>query len=185
MPVFRSALQGEILAAILLHPEDEITLSTLAARSGAPMSNVHREVERLVTAGVVTERTVGRSRLLRANVANPAVRPLTELVAMTFGPVEVVREEFSGIAGAKTVLIFGSWAARYLGEEGPPPRDVDVLVVGKVAWREVYAAADRAERRLGVPVQPVVRSAATFAADEDPFVRQVKSTPSVVVVGDG
>jgi predicted nucleotidyltransferase len=184
MPVFRSALQGDILAAILLHPADEVTLSTLAARAGAPMSNVHREVERLVTAGIVSERTLGRSRLLRANVSNPAVRPLTDLVALTFGPLEVVRDEFGDVEGVERLVIFGSWAARYLGEPGPPPRDVDVLVVGKPRRQDVYAAADRAERRLGVPVQPIVRGVATFDADDDPLLHQIKSAPYVAVVGD-
>jgi hypothetical protein len=43
----------------------------------------------------------------------------------------VIAEEFA-IPGVKQVVIFGSWAARYAGRAGPPPHDIDVLVVGKV-----------------------------------------------------
>ena len=183
MPVFRSGLQGEVLAATLLHPTEEITLSMLAARVGAPVSTVHREVERLVTAGVLTERTQGRSRLLRANHANPAVRPLTDLVALTFGPLEVVREEFADVDGVQRVVIFGSWAARYLGDPGPPPRDVDVLVLGSPSRLDVYAAADRAEARLGMPVQAIVRSVRRYDDGTDQLARQIRSGPAVTVAG--
>jgi hypothetical protein len=34
--------------------------------------------------------------------------------------------------------IFGSWAARYLQTPGPPPHDLDVLVVGRPARGSVY-----------------------------------------------
>ncbi len=48
------------------------------------------------------------------------------------GPADVVtgRDEFAGLEGVVQVVIFGSWAARYEGERGLPPNDVDVLVVG-------------------------------------------------------
>jgi len=62
------------------------------------------------------------------------------------------------------VLIFGSWAARYRGTVGPRPYDVDVLVIGDIERAAVYAAADRAETRLGMQVNPVVRSAAQRSA---------------------
>jgi predicted nucleotidyltransferase len=55
-----------------------------------------------------------------------------------------VAEEFPGLQGAEHVLIFGSWAARYHQHPGKPPRDLDVLVVGRPSRDEVYDAADRA-----------------------------------------
>ena len=183
MPVFRSALQGQVLAAILLRPTEEVTLTDLARRFGAPLSTVHREVRRLAAAQIISERAVGPARLLRANVSNPAVRPLTELVALTFGPVHVVREEFENVPHVERVLIFGSWAARYLGEPGPPPRDVDVLVIGKPSRADVYAAADRAEARLGLPVQAVVRPHDAFDRPHDALLRQIASAPFVPVIG--
>jgi predicted nucleotidyltransferase len=182
MPVFRSAVQAEVLAALLLHPAVERTLTDLAAHVGAPVSTVHDEVSRLVGAALLSERTLGRSRLLRANTANPAVAPLTELVLLTYGPRTVVAEEFLGVP-AERVLIYGSWAARYHGEPGPPPRDIDVLVVGDQVDRALmYDAADRAERRIGVPVHPVVVSAAAFEARETPLVREIAASPVLVVL---
>jgi predicted nucleotidyltransferase len=180
-PVLRSDAQARLLAVLLLHPELEHSASDLARRLGVPLTTLHDEVQRLLTAGILTAREVGRSKLLRANPANRMVGPLTELVLTSFGPDVVVREEFAGLAGVDEVVVFGSWAARFHGEAGPLPADVDVLVVGAPDRTEVYDAADRAQARLGFAVNPTVVSASRWAAADDPLVRQVKSAPVLLL----
>jgi hypothetical protein len=49
--------------------------------------------------------------MVRANPDNRLVKPLTELLLLSWGPLQVVAEEFAGLRGAGHVLIFGSWAA--------------------------------------------------------------------------
>lgn len=44
LPLLRSALQGEILALILLNPGQEWSLTDLASRVGASVSTAQREV---------------------------------------------------------------------------------------------------------------------------------------------
>lgn len=183
IPVLRSRVQGELLAELLLHPTAELSIRELSRRVGASVSTVHAEVERLVTARILDERTEGRSRLLRAGAA-PVVRPLTEVVALTFGPLPVLADEFRDVPGVDRVLIFGSWAARYHGAPGPPPHDVDVLVVGEPKRPDVYAAADRAERRLRREVNPFVVTAARLSTDDSPLLRQVRASPTVDVIGE-
>jgi hypothetical protein len=183
MPVFRSQVQGAMLAEVLLRPTQEFSLTDLADRAGAALSTVYDEANRLVTAGIFTERRVGRSRLVRASSSNPAVRPLTDLVAFTFGPFSVVGDAFRDVANVERVLLYGSWAERYLGTSGPPPRDVDVLVIGHPKRAEVYAAADAAESRLGRAVNPVVVSAQRFEANADALIRDIRASPVVEVLG--
>jgi predicted nucleotidyltransferase len=57
-------------------------------------------------------------------------RPLTDLLTVTYGPLPVLTEELRTVPGIAKAYLYGSWAARYSGEPGPPPNDVDVLVVG-------------------------------------------------------
>jgi len=80
------------------------------------------------------------------------------------------------------VLIFGSWAARYHQRHGPPPHDLDVLVVGQPARHAVYDAADRAQQRLGMPVNPVIRTGDAWRQAADPLVQQIQSSPLVTVL---
>lgn len=183
-PVLRSDAQARMLAVLLLHPEQERTASELARQLELPLTTVHGEVQRLLTAGILTSRDVGRSKLLRANPDNRMVAPLTELVLTSFGPDVVVREEFGALEGALEVLVFGSWAARFHGQTGPLPADVDVLVVGSPDRGAVYDAADRAQERLGFPVNPTVVSPGRWAADDDALVQQVKRAPTLVLCSE-
>jgi DNA-binding transcriptional ArsR family regulator len=181
MPIFRSRHQADLLAWLFLHPAQEYTLTELAQRLDVPLPTLHREVQRLVDAGLLRARTIGRSRLLRANTDNRAAAPLTQLLELTFGPHVVVAEEFD-IPGVERVLIFGSWAERYHGGAGPPPNDVDVLLIGTPDRGDVYDAADRAQARLGLPVNPVVRTPNQWRASGDALIKQVKASATVPVI---
>lgn len=184
MPIFRSAHQAELLTALLIHPDRDYSVTELARQLNVPLTTLHREIQRLEDAGLLVSRPVGRSRLVRANPANRLVPPLTELLLAAFGPVPVISEEFADL-GARLVAIFGSWAARYRGEPGPPPNDVDVLLVGTVDRAAAYAAAQRTEQRIGFPVNPTIISEQRWSRTNDPLVRIVKASPIVEVIGAG
>jgi hypothetical protein len=100
---------------------------------------------------------------------------LTQLTLVMFGPQTVIADEFNEL-GADRVLVFGSWAARYHGEVGPVPADIDVLLLGDgLDGAAVYAAAERAEARLGMPVNPVLRPAqAWIDPGADPLLLEVQ-----------
>jgi predicted nucleotidyltransferase len=181
LPIFRSRHQAELLAWLLLHPDQEVGLTELAKRLDVPLTTLHREAQRLVIAELLTARTLGRNRLLRANPANRATAPLTALLELSFGPQTVVAEEFA-VPGAERVVIFGSWAERYNGTVGPPPHDIDVLVVGNPDRGEVYDAADRAQQRLGLQVNPVLRTTAQWAEGTDPLVQQINASTTLTVI---
>lgn len=181
MATFRSQAQGEILARVLL-ASDQLTISDLARALDLPFATVQREVARLVEAGILRDHRVGRARQLSANTESPAYRPLRDLVMVAFGPRQVVLDEFARAVGLTALYIFGSWAARYQGEPGPEPGDIDVLVVGDVDRDDAYDAADRAARRLGREVNLTVVSTARWAAAEQPFLAELRRRPMVALI---
>ncbi|MFI6097380.1 ArsR family transcriptional regulator [Lentzea sp. NPDC051213] len=186
LPVLRSRLQAGILATLLLSPDMELSLTDLAKRVDGSMGGVHNEVERLEQAGILTSRQVGRTRLVRAG-ASALVEPLTRLIELAFGPQQVVAEEFGGLQGVAEILIYGSWAARLHGEPGAEPRDIDVMVVASTEQSadraDVYAAADRAEKRLAKAVNPTVVSAKRWAtqSQDDALLQEISTRPVVKI----
>jgi hypothetical protein len=183
LPVLRSHHQAELLTVLLLHPEREYTQTELARLVKTPLTTVQREVERLVEAGLITERRVGRARLVQANQRSRYIGPLTELMTIAFGPHVVLGEEFAGLAKIDAVAIYGSWAARYHGAPGPAPNDLDVLVIGHPDRADLYAAAERTEQRLTLPVNPTLCSPQRWKDASDAFIQHVKSAPLVWVRG--
>jgi len=181
-PVFRSQAQAEILAATLLYPDREQTITDLSKRLDIPLATVSDEVGRLVRSEILGVRKIGRSNLLRPNVANRLVSPLTDIVLATMGPHLLVREAFADVKGVQFVLIYGSWAARYQGEPGPPPNDLDILVIGTPTRAVVYEAADSVEQRSGLTVNPIIASPKRWADQADPLMSQIKASPTVEAI---
>ncbi|MFC4006346.1 hypothetical protein ACFOY2_03880 [Nonomuraea purpurea] len=81
------------------------------------------------------------------------------------------------------MAIFGFWANRYLGEPGPPPNDIDVMVMGRPSRTDVYEAAERVEARLGISVNPVIITRDRWTQATDPLVKQIRSSPLIWVKG--
>ena len=181
LPLLRSRVQGELLALTYLHPESEYTLTQAAGRVSASVKSVHQEVNRLVEAGLLRERRIGNARLIRAATDNPLAEHLGGLLALTYGPLPVISEALSHIEGILEAYIYGSWAARYSGIPGPPPNDIDVLVVGAPDRYAVDAAVedlrDVLDRDVNVHTMPM--SVWSIEPPTDPFVATVKSRPLV------
>jgi predicted nucleotidyltransferase len=178
-PLLRNSAQGDVLAQTLLHPGREFSLSDLRRLTGHGLSMVHKEVNLLVDGGVLLDRRAGRTRQVSANLDYPLIGPLTTIVEATYGPLPVISEELTGLAGIEAVYIYGSWAARRAGESGPLPRDIDVLVVGNVNRRELAAAAQQATTRLLTEVNARPVSSQAWSSAEDPFIKTIQLRPMV------
>jgi predicted nucleotidyltransferase len=183
-PILRSDTQGRILARVLIDPSRGYSLSDLVRLADSSMPTVQREIDRAERAGIVTTAKVGPTRVVRANVDHPLHAAVSQLVLATYGPPALVAAEFEPIESALAVLLFGSWAARFRGEPGRSPNDVDVLVIGSPDRDAVDEAAERAEQIIGLPVQATVRSRSQWRAARDPFIQQVRARPLVVVLVD-
>lgn len=181
LPLLRSQTQGDLLALLYLDPEHEYTISEAARRVGASFQTVHHEVGRLVQAGLLKDRRHGNNRLVRAVVDSPLSRPLTDLLAATYGPLPVLTAGLAAVPGVQRAFIYGSWAARHSGEPGPPPHDVDVLVVGNADVDDVDDVARAAEQRLGreVNIRRIRPEAWEQPATTDAFLTSVRTRPLV------
>lgn len=183
-PMLRSNTQGRLLARILADPATEHNLTELVEWTHSSMPTVSREVERAEQAGIVTSRKTGPTRLVRANQDHPLYPAVRQLILGTYGPPAVIAETFADLAGAEAVVLFGSWAARYVGQPGRAPNDIDVLVIGEVDLDAMHDAADAAERQIGLPVQATARTRDAWLGADESFIREVRSRPLVPVLVD-
>lgn len=178
LPIFRSQQQAELLALLLGDPELELSLTDLAGRTGIPHPSVYREVERAESAGLVTSRRIGRTRLVRANVDSPYYEGLADVLTRAFGVPAVLADSVREVEGVDEAYIFGSWAARHAGDRGVRPvGDIDLLVLGEPDRDVLYDAVRVAEQRLGREVQVTVREAGWLEQGSGSFHDTVVSRP--------
>jgi hypothetical protein len=180
-PLLRSDTQGRVLAQLFLHPESDYTVSGLAKLAHATLPTVLRDVDRLVDSKYLTERRVGRNRMIGVNIEHPLYAPLKQIVTYAYGPTAVLPPLLSGIAGVDAAYIYGSWAARFGGEPGAEPQDIDVLVIGDAEPSQFYGVAREASGVLGREVNINVISSSRWADADDGFIHTVQSRPLVAL----
>ncbi|TNC26585.1 hypothetical protein FG385_11665 [Amycolatopsis alkalitolerans] len=157
LPMFRSRVQGGILAATLLNPDRSFSLTELAEHAGASLASVDKENKLLERAGLLTSRREGTIRLMRAADQHGAlIGPLTELMRLTYGVPQIVGEEFGSVPGVARIALGGIWADRFAGIPGPEPDGIELLIAtppGKTPDEHALSvAAQRAEQRLKRPL---------------------------------
>lgn len=181
-PILRSAMQGRLLAVLAANPEQTYGLRELAELADTSPTTAQREVDRAEAAGIVASQYEGRNRRIRINPRHYLYQPLRQLLLATYGAPAILVEEFGNL-DADLVILYGSWAARYEGHDGRPPNDIDVLIVGDDIDRlAVDQAADRAERRLALPVQATIRTRDAWRHADDPFIATVRSRPHLTLL---
>ena len=184
LPLLRSRVQADLLALVLLSPGREWTLTELAAHAAVPLASAQREVTRAEQAGIVTSRRLGPVRLIAADPRSPLTEPLTELLLRSFGPRQVLAAALDGLPGIESAWIYGSWAARYAGEPGRAPADLDVLVIGSPDRGALADILDQAEHRLAREVNVTIRSPQWWDEDgsEDPLRTHIRQRPLVQIL---
>lgn len=181
-PIFRSDGQARLLAALLLEPT-ELSITDLAERAALAYPTVHREVERLISAGILRDRTAGRTRLVSANPDSPLTAPLREILTVSAGPAPLLARELASIDGVEAAFLYGSFAARATGVDGPAPADIDLMVVGTPDAEAVYAAAERVENAVHRPVNPTIVTMIQLKSSST-FLEHVRENPIVPVLGE-
>ncbi len=185
LPLFRTPAQGSLLAAVFLAgPDADLSLERLSTLTGVPYSSVHREITRLLAAGLVVDARVGNVRRIRPNPDSVFFQPLSSLIERAYGPVPLLRAALAKLPGLTAAAVYGSWAARSLGVAGDPPGDVDVLVIGAPVQRHVFAACRSVEQRVGRPVNPTIVTEAEWMGQPSAFFDMVARSPRVALVGE-
>ena len=180
LPLFRSEGQARLLTHLFLsYGRPDAPVAEIARELGLDPSGIAREATRLEQAGLISSSWVGRQRHLHPNVDSPYYQPLRDLLARAYGPPRLIGDALARLGGVENALIYGSWAARYQNQPGPPPNDIDVLVVGDPQRRALARATRELSKQLALEVDPHVVSPADYERGTSGFLRTIKQSPVI------
>lgn len=183
LPIFRTNLQAELLAALFLGDDEATTAGELVERTSGPAASVYRELARLVDAGLIERERDRRGAGFRPAKDSPLYEPLRELLERTMAVEPQLTRALATIDGIDAAAIFGSWAARKPGGVS----DIDLLVVGNMDRDELLARVRRIERLAGREIDVTAYGRAEYERRREEgsgFLRTVLRGPLVPLVGD-
>ena len=182
--VLFGAYRRQILALLLLHPDESFYVREIARLTGVPAGSLHRELKLLGDAGLLQRSVSGNQVRYQVDRGNPIQEELAGIFRKTAGLADVLRDALAPLAGKiRLAFIFGSVAQ---GRERSTS-DVDVLVVGSASFAAVVGALSPAGERLRRAVNPVVMTRAAFEskrAGADRFVARIVREPKIILIGD-
>jgi len=177
------AYRRQILALLLLRPDESFYVREIGRLTGVPAGSLHRELKLLSDAGLLRRSVAGNQVRYQLDRACPIQEELAGIFRKTAGLADVLREALLPLAGKiRLAFVFGSLA---LGKERATS-DVDVLVVGSASFAAVVEAVSRAGERLRRDVNPVVVAKSDFEAKlaaRDRFVTRVAREPKIFLLG--
>jgi DNA-binding transcriptional ArsR family regulator len=170
-----------LLARVYLLDDRPAPVSELARELDVDRGTLTREADRLEHAGLIRSERVGRQRILHPDRESLYYPELSVLLLKALGPASLIEPAVARLDDVEQAFLIGSWAARYLGEPGPPPGDVDVLLIGTPDWGAVVRMARELTDVLGQEVNPTILSPEQWRDAESGFVRQVRQEPRLEV----
>jgi predicted nucleotidyltransferase len=173
----------QVLALLLLRPEERFHVREIARLTGIPAGSLHRELKLLAEAELLVRQSVGRQVYYQANRQSPIFEELAGIFRKTAGLADVLRAALLPLANEVALaFIFGSVAQ---GKERSAS-DVDLFVLGEASFTPVVAALVDVHERLGREINPVIMTCADFTEKygSDPFIQRVAREPKIYVMGN-
>jgi hypothetical protein len=158
-----------ILAQLFMNPTDGFTISELAKQANTSIPTAMREVERLLESQLVTQKPVGRARLIQVNTKHELHDSIRKIVAYSYGPAAVLPAALHGIEGLEQAYLYGNYAA-YLKKERPS----DSPEIDRI---EASNAAKRVEGYLERAVNVKFVGSQEWETSSSEFVVEVKKRP--------
>jgi predicted nucleotidyltransferase len=177
--------QQRVLKLLFGHPERSFFANEVIRHAGGGAGAIHRELEALTEAGVLTENRIGNQRHFQANPACPIFDELRGIIRKTFGIAGVLGEALQPFTQQIAMaFVYGSIAR---GEE-TSSSDVDLFVISEtLAYPDLFSALAEAEKKLARPVNPTLYKVGELERKEgegSAFVSRILTQPKIFIIGN-
>lgn len=178
-----SPYRRQLLARLLLHPDEQFHVRELARMTGISAGSLHRELKAMAESGLLLREKIGHQVFYRADTNCSIYEELAAIFRKTLGLASLLHNALSGLGSRiQVAFVFGSMAS---GQQ-QAGSDIDVCVLGNVSLLEVVKALSSVQETLRREINPVVMTAKKLAEQsvkQDRFVTRVLSEPKVFVIG--
>ncbi len=181
--LFFGAYRRQVLALLLLHPDESFHLREIARITNKQPGTLRRELALLADAGVIKREKIGNQAHYQANPACPIYEDLRGILRRTAGVADVLKGALQPLSEKiVAAFVYGSVAR---GDERAGS-DLDLMVIGEVKLVELVEALTKAAETLRREINPNVYSRREFRTRltaGEPFLRRVMDDKKILFIG--
>lgn len=176
--------QQQILRLLFGQPDRSFYSKELVDKAGIGTGTVHRELQKLSEAGLLTVKRIGNQKHYQANPDSSIYEELKGIVRKTFGICELFKEVLVPFQNnIRLAFIYGSIAK----ETERSTSDIDLMLVSeKITYPDLLVSFAELESQLGKKISPTVYSGKEFRNKRDSknsFITRIISQPKILLIG--
>jgi predicted nucleotidyltransferase len=179
-----SNYRRQLLAVLLLRPDEQFHVRELARLTGVSPGSLHRELKGMAEAGLLIRSRQGNQVLYQADQSCAIFEELAAIFRKTVGLAAILAEALKPIqAKIDVAFVFGSMAS---GKQHARS-DLDICVLSDVEYIDVVKALGEVQEQLNRELNPVVMSATAYfdkLAHHDRFIERMHNEAKIFVTGD-
>ncbi|MEW6329464.1 MAG: nucleotidyltransferase domain-containing protein [Candidatus Micrarchaeota archaeon] len=179
--LLRSRAEAKVLGVVLF--TDGLHLRETARRAGISPPEAKRELDALVSLGVLKSAKSGNLSIFSLNERCPFLQELKTLYLKTDGIFEALRGSISKVRGVDYAFIYGSMARGDYSEGS----DVDVLVIGESDENELAMAFTELQKKITREINFILWTRKDFSRkirENGSFFSSVASGKKIWLAGD-
>lgn len=171
-----------VLCLLLLHPDKAYHVREIARLTGTLAGTLHKELSKLAEVGLLQKLVQGNQVLYQANRQSLIFEELASILRKTTGIADVLAEALAiRLPQIEFALVFGSVASGKARSNS----DIDVLIVGELAFGEAVRLLYPAQGILGREINPKIYSMTEWRqAQSESFVVELLANPVIKIIGD-
>jgi len=176
--------QQRVLGLLYGKPQQSFYTNEIVRWADMGRGTISRELNRLVSAGMLVVRYEGNQHYYSANPDNPVYNELVNIVRKTFGIADVIREGLIPVyEQIDLAFIYGSIAKK----EETASSDIDLLVItDSLAYTDLMTVLSDVESSLARPINPSIYTVAQIKdklQQKNAFLTRVMEQPKLWVKG--
>ena len=177
--------QQRVLALLYGQPNRSFFISELIRLAGSGSGAVQRELQRLVSSGLVSVTSIGMQKHFQANPDSPVYHELVSIVRKTVAMVEPIRKALDPFADRiELALIYGS----VVKGTDTVASDIDLLITADdMMLEELYTAFAPVEMSLCRKISPTLYTVQEFndrRSAGNSFLNRVLAGEHLVLIGN-
>jgi len=177
-----SSTRAELLGLFFNNPDDRFYLREIARHIGKDAAGIKRELDTLVSIGLLGREKRGVQKYYFANKRSPIFSEMKGLIFKTTGVQGAMKASLSRLKGVKTAFIYGSYAKDAEKQDS----NINLMVIGQANITELNDLVMTLEEKLKRDIDYLVFDEQEYRKRKDakdPFIRELLKGKKIFLTG--